>query len=145
MADEEREPVPAPALGTRAPEVGAPRRTGPNLWLWGCLGVPALLLFVGLALALFGWRSFLEYAVADDFTKFSAMIRKSDLSPEAQKPFLERLDRLREKARRDPAIGFWRWVDYQSSIKALIEDGRITPEEAEALDRELTRIEKEYR
>ncbi len=119
-------------------------KQGPNWLLWGCLGVPAFLGAVALVLTLVGYRAFMQFAVSDDLTKFQELVRKSDLPPDAQQPLIERLERLRERARHGAPIGFWHWVDYQSSMKALLDDGKITPDKAAAFDRELGRMERDY-
>lgn len=121
-----------------------PRASGPNLWLWGCVGLPAGLILLSGVLAFSGWRSFVSYGIASDLTKYHADLRQSDLTSEEKRPRLERIERLRERARGAP-ISFWRWLDYDSSLKSIFDDGKVTPEELEMLDHELERMEKEFR
>jgi hypothetical protein len=115
-----------------------------NPWLLGCVGLPALLLLLGGFGAMMAWNQLMSYAVASDFTEFQAKIRPMELDPAVKKPLLERMERLRDKARHS-SISVWRWVDYNESIKSLLDDDRLTPDEVEALNRELDRMEAEFR
>jgi len=131
-------PQPTPAAG---PEK---RASCLNPVVLGCLVLPAVLLVLGVLGAAVGWRKFLSYAMATDLTEYQAKIRPMDLDAAVKKPLLERLERLRDKARASP-ISFWRWIDYDESLQSLLEDERLTQDEVEALNRELDRMEAEFR
>jgi hypothetical protein len=129
----------------QAPQAPAPaKRPGSiNPWVLGCVVVPAALLVIGAFLGVLGWRKFVSYGIATDFTEYHAQVRQMDLAPEVRKPLLERFEKLRDKGRASP-ISFWRWVDYDQSIKSFLADGKLTPDEVEALNRELDRMEAEF-
>jgi hypothetical protein len=112
--------------------------------LLGCGGVFLVLSALGILGAVMGWQRFVSYGIATDFTEYQAKIRSMELDPEVKKPLLEKLENLRQKARVAP-ISFWRWVDYDESVESLIGDDRLTPDEVEALRRELDRMEAEFR
>jgi hypothetical protein len=131
-------PQPTSAAG---PEKRASRL---NPVVLGCLVLPAVLLVLGVLGAAVGWRKFVSYGIATDLTEYQAKIRPMDLDPAVKKPLLERLERLRDKARASP-ISFWRWIDYDESLQSLLEDERLTQDEVEALNRELDRMEAEFR
>jgi hypothetical protein len=130
-------PQPAPGGPDKKSELLSPL-------VLGCLVVPAVLLVLGALAVSMGWQKFVSYGIASDFTEYQAKIRSMELDAAAKKPLLERLERLRDKARSAP-ISFWRWVDYDESIKSMIEDGRLTQDEVEAMNRELDRLEAEFR
>jgi hypothetical protein len=112
--------------------------------LLGCGGAFLLVLALGILAAVIGWQRFVSYGIATDFTEYQAKIRSMELEPEVKAPLLEKIEGLREKARASP-ISFWRWVDYDESVQSLIGDERLTPDEVEALRRELDRMEAEFR
>lgn len=106
--------------------------------------LPAVLLVLFFFAAVVGWHQLVSYGIATDFTEYQAKIRPMDLDPALKKPILVRMERLRDKARASP-ISFWRWIDYDESIKSMLNDDRLTSDEVEALNRELDRMEAEFR
>jgi hypothetical protein len=120
------------------------KRTGLNPWVLGCVGLPVVLMVLCGIGGLLGWRQLVSYGIATDFTDYQEQVRAMDLAPEAKKPLLERMEKMRDKAR-SGSISFWRWVDYDESIKSMLRDGRLDPDEVEALNRELDRLEAEFR
>jgi len=132
---------PRPTAPARAPES---RDWFVSPMVLGCVVLPALLLMLGVLGVAMGWRKFTSYGIATDFTSYQAKIRPMDLAPEVKKPLLDKLDRLREKARVSP-MSFWRWIDYDESVKSMIDDGKLDPDEVEALNRELDRMEADLR
>ena len=128
-----------------APPAGPEKRASTiSPLVLGCVIVPLVLVLLLAVGAFLGWRSFMSYGIASDFTEYQAKIRPMDLDPAVKEALLERMEKLREKGRTSP-ISFWKWVDYSSSIKSLLEDGKLTPDEVEALNRELDRMEAEFR
>jgi len=90
-----------------------------------------------------GWKAFVRFGVAGDLTKYQAAVNQSDLDPLVKRRLADRIDLIRERAR-DGSIGFFRWLSYDESFKAIFEDKRVTPDEALILERELQRLEKEF-
>jgi hypothetical protein len=90
-----------------------------------------------------GWRAFVRFGVSGDLTKYQASISASDLDPQTKRRLAGRIDLIRESAR-DKSIGFFRWLSYDESFKAIFADQRVTPEEALILERELSRLEREF-
>jgi hypothetical protein len=136
----------ASSLPQPPPPGGSERKSSSiNPLILGCVVVPLIVVVLALFAAMMGWRKFVSYGIASDFTEYQAKVRSmQDLDPAVKKPLLERLERLRDKARSSP-ISFWRWVDYDESIKSMIDDERLPPDEVEALNRELDRMEAEFR
>jgi hypothetical protein len=125
------------------PVVPEGRGSGFNPWILGCVALPGILILLGVFAVAMGWSKFVSFGIASDFTEYHEQIREMDLAPEVKGPILEKLERLREKARAQP-MSFWRWVDYDESIKSLLKDRRLTPDEVEVLNRELARMEAEF-
>lgn len=133
-------------MTTDGPQTGPPEaaRTRVNPWVVGCVGVPVvLMLLCGLG-GILSWHGLVSYGIATDLTEYQEHVRAMDLSPEVKKPLLERMDRIRNKAR-SASMSFWRWLDYDESIKSMLKDGSLDPDEVEALNRELDRMEAEFR
>jgi hypothetical protein len=107
----------------------------------GCVIVPFALLVLTIFLGALGLRTFVSYGMASDLTTYQADIRAMrDLDPQVRQQLLARFEKLRDRARHS-SIGFWRWVDYQGSIKSLVDHGQLTPEEVAALNHELDNVE----
>jgi len=108
---------------------------------WGCFAavIAVTLLFV-LVIA-FGWSEFVSFGVSSDITEFIQVIRESELDSASKQPILDRLSALRESSRRGKRVGFWAWLDYDESIRRLIEDGGVTEADLGLLAKELDSIE----
>jgi hypothetical protein len=128
----------------RPPEASGQRRSSLVPLLLGCGAALLVVLALGSIGAVLAWRGFVSYAIATDFTAYQTKVRSMDLDPEVKQALLERLERLRERARAAP-ISIWRWVDYDESVHSLIEDEELTGDELEALNRELDRMEADFR
>ena len=133
-------------MSTPFPQAPVPARKagGINPWILGCVVVPgALMICFGFA-AVLGWRELVSYGVASDFTEYEAKIRPMELDPEVKRPLLARMEKLRDKSRTS-SVSFWRWVEYDGAIKPMLADDKLTPDEVEALNHELDRMEAEFR
>jgi hypothetical protein len=115
-----------------------------NPWVLGCVVMPVVVLALGGITAMIAWNKLVSYGVATDFTEYQAKIRPMELDPALKKPLLERMEKLRDKARHS-SMSVWRWVDYNESIHSMIDDGKLTPDEVDALNRELDRLEADLR
>jgi len=120
-----------------------PRRSGLSCFLTGCL-IAALVVVGGCAAFLaIGWKPFVRYGITTDLTEYHSLVSASDLEAEPKARILDRIEALREQARHR-TISFFRWIDYDESIRDIIEDKRIPPDELALLERELDRVEKEF-
>ncbi|MFN7973577.1 MAG: hypothetical protein U0166_14710 [Acidobacteriota bacterium] len=125
------------------PAMADERRSGP--WSKVLLGCAAALLAAAvLVLALLGtgFRSAMRFGIASDLSEYYAKVSSCDLPPEVKRPVLDKIDAVRQKARRSP-MGFWKWLDYDESISRLLDEAPITAEDLEAVVRELDRAQKE--
>jgi hypothetical protein len=123
----------------------APRsgRSGLSCFLTGCLVLALVVVGGCAALLVFGWKPFVRYSIATDLTEYHRMVSGSDLAEEPKARVLAQIEALREKARHE-GMGFMPWTDYDESIRGLIEDKQIPPDELALLERELERLEKEF-
>jgi hypothetical protein len=71
------------------------------------------------------------------------MVDSSDLESEPKQELLSMIDGLRDKARKK-SVGFLRWLSYDESIRSMIEDRQISPQERELIKREFERLEVEF-
>ena len=110
--------------------------------LAGCGAAIFLVGLLALVLAMTGWRSFMRYGIASDLSEYYAKVSACDLPPESKRPVLDKIDEVREVARRSP-MGLLKWIDYDDSITALVDAAPITEDDLKAVLRELDRMEKE--
>jgi hypothetical protein len=108
---------------------------------WGVLVSVVLFAHLLLFAITARWDEFVSFGVSSDVTEFLRLVERSGLDSETKQPLLERLRALREAARRGKHVGFWVWLDYDESIRFLIEDGNTTKEDLRSLARELDSIE----
>ncbi len=99
-----------------------------------------LLLVVILAIVL-GAKQFVTYGISSDITEYIRMVEKSDLDADTKQDLQHRFERIRDRARQGQLVGFWVWLDYDESIRNLIDDGTITESDLASLTRELERLE----
>lgn len=112
---------------------------------WITVGAVILLSVISLAAVLGarGWSSFVNYGISTDLSDYYAMIDSSDLESEPKQELLVMVDDLRGMAR-NKSVGFLRWLSYDKSIRGMIEDGRISPQEREIIKMEFKRLETEF-
>ena len=106
--------------------------------------VCTIVVILGVSVVILGWSSFVSYGVATDFSEYQEQVRTMQLDPELKQPLLLRLENLRERVR-TKSLPFLRWMDYDESIRGLIDDGELPPDEFQALTRELDRVETALR
>jgi len=113
-------------------------------WTGGCLGCFAasmvIFLIIGTVMY-FGADAFLKYVIASDITEYTHFVKESDLEQQEKEPIIEKLVQLRSNAREGNRVSFWEWVDYDTSIRELIEDMEITSQELDMLLNELEELE----
>jgi len=108
----------------------------------GCLGVVVLVcLLAGVGLYL-AWPSITSAGVSSDLTEYHTTIREMELAAEVKQELLSAIERIREKARKRPPA-LTRWVDYDKSIRSLIDNGKLDDTELKTLRRELKNLEAE--
>lgn len=90
-----------------------------------------------------GWQAFVRFGMANDLSDYQKVISDSELDAQVKRRLVGRVDLIRERAR-DKYIGFFRWLSYDESFKAIFGDRRITNDEVLLLERELYRLEKEF-
>lgn len=125
-------------------DYGSEQSSGKATKVIGIVLLVLLLVIGGLGYG--GWRSwkaFVRFGVSSDLTDYQAVISASNLDVQTKRRLTERIDLIRERAR-DKDIGFFRWLGYDESFKAIVDDRVVTDDEAAILDRELTRLEKEF-
>lgn len=119
-----------------------PQRGSAAKILLGCAAAVLFVVVLGLVGMLVGWHSFLRYGISTDLSKYYATISAADLPAETKDPVLKKIDEVREVARRSP-MGLFKWFDYDASIDGVLKDGPITPQDLDAVMKELDRMEKE--
>jgi hypothetical protein len=90
-----------------------------------------------------GWKAFVRFGVSSDLSDYQQIVTASKLEPQTKQRIVGKIDLIRERAR-DHSIGFFRWLSYDDSFKAILDDRVITTEESVVLERELSRLEKEF-
>ena len=117
--------------------------TGKNALL-GCLFF-VFLGFVFLAGCLWlSWGPFVRFAITDDLLEYQKKVRASNLDPEATRVLDMRLDTLRDHVQAS-GYGLWDWLPHDEVIVEIFQDGQVTGDELERLDRELVRMEKGFK
>jgi hypothetical protein len=104
-------------------------------------GFFAFLLFAIVGTILFVYV-FCSYGISSDLTEYHQIIKAVEFDPTQKQFVLEQIERVREKARSGKHPGFWVWLDYDESIRNLIDDRNITEQEVEELIRELESLDK---
>ena len=116
-----------------------------RLAFWMCLAalvlVIAVVIVAGIVVAAVMGSDFVAFGISSDISEYIQLVEQSDLDADAKAPLLGRLQALRERARDEKLVGFWKWMDYDESIRALIEDGVITESELPMLESELASLE----
>ena len=105
------------------------------------LGAVALLVIAATATLAVAGKAFVCYGISSDLTEYIQTLERSDIDPLLKNDTIERMERLREDARRGRHVGFWRWLGYDESIRVLIADGTVSEVEYATLLRELDRLE----
>ncbi len=90
-----------------------------------------------------GWQAFVRFGMVNDLSDYQKVISASELDPQVKRRLVGRVDLVRERAR-DKYIGFFRWLSYDESFKAILGDRVVTNDEVLLLERELQRLEREF-
>jgi len=108
----------------------------------GCILVGGFLFLIVCVGGYFGSKAFVNFGISTDVGEFIDLVKQSDLDDESKAQLVERLEGIRDDARKGRRPSFFLWLDYDESIRGLIEDGEITEEDFAALSRELDRLEQ---
>ena len=98
-----------------------------------------LIAFVGI---IFTGNMFLRYCVSSDLTEYHQIIKATEFDATQKQLVLEQIERIREKIRGGKHLSFFAWLDYDESIRAIIDDRNITKQEVEELIHELESMDK---
>ena len=121
-----------------------PKRSPAVPIVLGCLGVLVLLVVLGIAGIALAWKPFVAFGIASELTEYQEVVRQSEL-PEAKKTQLvQRIESIRDRNRQKP-MSFVRWVEYSDVLDNLLDDGELADDEVPALERELGRVESEFK
>jgi hypothetical protein len=121
------------------------QRGGANWWKYAFLAMLAaigLFMVVGVAAFAIAGKALVCFGISTDITEYIQTLDKAEFDPALKEEAIERLERLREEARRGEHVGFWRWLGYDESIRGLLADGAVTEGEYATLMRELDRLER---
>ncbi len=127
-------------IDLRPPTPPPPRRSAAPKIALACGGGCFLTVLLVVVLFFTAWPSFVRFGITSDLSEIHDKVRDSGLAPEPKEGFLRRLEALRERAR-GSKMGFLEWLDYDTSIRSIVDDGVITEAEAASLDRELRNLE----
>lgn len=108
----------------------------------GCLLVAGILMILGIGGCIAAWGPFTEFAIVTSMTHHEKHIRASELTDSQKQELLDRMDRIRQKARKKP-IGFLRFTGYDTTIQRIIDEGAIV-KEFRTLQQEFKRLEEEF-
>jgi hypothetical protein len=119
-------------------------RKGSGWKLAFCLlfGAVVLVGLAGLGTVVIGGKLLVSFGISSDITEYISVLERAEIDPAMKDEAIERLERIRERARKGQHVGLWRWVDYDESIQNLIADGEVTDYEFASLVRELDRLEQ---
>jgi hypothetical protein len=101
----------------------------------------ALAILAGAATLVVAGKAFVCFGISSDLTEYVQSLEKAEFDPVLKREAIERMERIRDDARRGQHVGFWRWLGYDESIRNLIDDGEVSEAEYAALIRELDRLE----
>lgn len=110
--------------------------------LWGCLIAVAVLVIVMIVSVASCSKAFLRFGISSDFGDYIRIIRKADLDEKEKREVIEKIERLRDRARDGDHVGFVRWLEVDESIRSLIDDGHVTEYDLEEVSRELDNMER---
>jgi len=109
----------------------------------GCLGIGGLCaLTVLTAVFILGAQEFVAFGIASDITEYVEFIERAEVNATQREETLDRLFLLRDRARNGDHVGFWVWIDYDTSIMSYLESGPLTEADLIAVQRELDSIER---
>ncbi|MBN1304112.1 MAG: hypothetical protein JXA13_06720 [Anaerolineales bacterium] len=106
----------------------------------GCGVFLCLLLVISLFAAGLGWQEFVKYGIASDITEYIEILQQSDCEPSMQADLIQQLEQIRVQVRHGQHVNILLWLDYDTSIRNMIEDQVITPAEYESLKNELDNL-----
>lgn len=108
----------------------------------GCFGAIALLIIIPLVAAWWGWHAFVQYGIASDLVDYRTAILEMEMDETLQKELVFDLEMLRVSVIEQNHIGLFRWMAVDTSIKSILQDGVISPEEYAILETEILELQK---
>lgn len=108
----------------------------------GCFGGIALLIVLPIIAAWWGWRAFVQYGIASDLVDYRTTILGMDMDETLKKELVFDLETLRASVMEQNRIGLFRWMAVDTSIKSLLQDGVISPEEYAILQTEILELQQ---
>jgi len=116
-----------------------------KLFNLGCFGGIALLIVIPLAAAWWGWRAFVQYGIASDLVNYRAAVLAMDIDETLKKELVFELETLRASVMERNHISLFRWLAVDTSIKSILQDAVISPDEYAILQTELLQLERVQR
>jgi hypothetical protein len=104
--------------------------------------VAGAVLFVGV-LTVVAWGPFVRFGINRDITDYIEKIEAIEENKDLNNRLVQRLLAIRERVREGHHVGFIRWMDYDTSISAMLNDGVLTESEQARLAGELESIERQ--
>ncbi|MCZ6689660.1 MAG: hypothetical protein O7H41_08665 [Planctomycetota bacterium] len=104
---------------------------------WGCFTAALVVSLLSCLALAFGAKKFVNWGIASDLSEHIQLVTVTDIDRDQRIVLVMRLQELRERARRGEHVGFWRWLDHDELIRALLDDRVLTDDELELLSREL--------
>lgn len=121
-----------------------PQQTRPDKTLrigLGCLAGCLVLVVAATVAGVFGWSSFVRWGIGTDLDDYHHMITQATTECTQREEMLSIVEDLQLRSEATGLdIGLVEWVDVDSAIRDMIEDGTIDPSECDPLMDELQAI-----
>jgi hypothetical protein len=127
---------------TGTPPTSPKKSSGWTKALWSCLIAFAVLLIVMVVSVMSCGKAFLRFGISSNFGDYIRIIRKADLDEKEKREVIEKMERLRDRARDGDHVGFVRWMEVDESIRSLIDDGDVTEYDLKEVSREMDNMER---
>ena len=136
-----RGPLASPAVGPSSQKA----KTRPILIACGIgCSVLAFAALVGVvlvtAVAVLGGPGFFAFAVGSDLSEQREAIRGVDIDAETKRRILGDLEDVRRSLGEGNEFGLFEWIEIDESIRGVLADGRIEPDELDSVEGEIARM-----
>ena len=111
--------------------------------LRGCLLMVAGAVLLVIIVIVVGWGPFVRFGVSSDINDYIEKIDAIGDGKPSNDELVQRLVAIRERVREGHYLGLMRWMDYNTSIQSMLNDGVLTDGERARLAQELESLERQ--
>lgn len=111
----------------------------------GCFSGIALLIVLPIIAAWWGWGAFVQYGIVSDLVDYRTTILGVEMDETLKKELIFELETLRASVMERNHISLFRWMAVDTSIKSILQDAVISPDEYTILQTELLQLQRVQR